>query len=127
MRIGTTYGTPLLPSSAVRAACKDDAMTDAMTDPRTGGESEVRTGGLAAWAPRITPPIGVDLTNEQALACAFRILAADGVSENIAGHITWADRDDGTMLVNPWGLWWEEITASDVCRVDADAAVVEGR
>lgn len=90
-------------------------------------EARGATGGLAAWAPRVTPPIGVDLTHEQALACAFRILAADGFSENIAGHITWADRDDGTMLVNPWGLWWEEVRASDVCRVDADAQVVAGR
>jgi ribulose-5-phosphate 4-epimerase/fuculose-1-phosphate aldolase len=30
------------------------------------------------------------------------------------------------MLVNPWGLWWEEVTASDVIRVDADGHVIEG-
>ena len=31
------------------------------------------------------------------------------------------------MLVNPWGLWWQELTASDICQVDADAHVVRGR
>lgn len=84
-------------------------------------------GGLARWAPSVMPPVGVDLTHEQALACAFRILAATGFSENLGGHITWVDGDDATMLVNPWGLWWEEVTASDVCRVDRAGERVAGR
>ncbi len=84
-------------------------------------------GGLARWAPRVTPPIGVDLTPEQALACAFRILAGIGFSENVGGHITYVDGTDGSMLVNPWGLWWEEIAASDLCRVDSDGVQVAGR
>lgn len=88
---------------------------------------ELSAGGAAVWSPSITPPIGVELTEHQALACAFRILARDGFSENIAGHITWATADNSSMLVNPWGLWWEEISATDVCRVDLDANVLEGR
>ena len=88
---------------------------------------EERKGGLEVWAPRITPPIGVDLSDEQALACAFRILAGEGFSENIAGHITWQRPGDDDLLVNPWGLWWEEIRASDICRVDLQANVVAGR
>ncbi len=82
---------------------------------------------MDGWQPSATPPIGVELTDEQKLACAFRILAHDGFSENMAGHITWADRDDDSLLINPWGLWWEEVSASDVCRVDANGAVVEGK
>ncbi|MTA44560.1 MAG: hypothetical protein F2947_04500, partial [Actinobacteria bacterium] len=31
-------------------------------------------GGADAWSPSITPPIGVELTDEQKLACSFRIL-----------------------------------------------------
>ena len=84
-------------------------------------------GDGAGWAPRVVPPIGVDLGAEQKLACAFRILAREGFSENMAGHITWADRDDGSLLINPWGLWWDEVKGSDVCRVDAGGAVIEGR
>jgi hypothetical protein len=68
-----------------------------------------RAGGTAVRAPSIVPPIGVELSDEQKLACAFRILARDGLSENIAGHITWQHPDSDTMLVNPWGLWWREI------------------
>lgn len=87
----------------------------------------VREGGTARWSPSVIPPIGVDLTLRQELACAFRILARAGFSENIAGHITWAPDETGDMWVNPWGLWWEEVKASDVCRVDAAGRVLEGR
>ncbi len=86
-----------------------------------------RTGGLARWAPRVTPGIGKQLTTRQELACAFRILARTGFSENIAGHITVAVPGGDHMLVNPWGLWWEEITASDVCEITSDGDVVDGR
>ncbi len=99
-------------------------MTDTVSS-RPSGES--KRGGLAVWAPKITPPIGVDLTDEQKLACAFRILAKDGFSENLAGHITWQRPGASSMLVNPWGLWWREISASDICAVDEDANVIGGK
>ena len=86
-----------------------------------------RRGGLEVWAPSKVPPIGVDLSNEQALAVAFRHLAAIGFAENMAGHITWQPDGQTDMFVNPWGLWWAELTASDICAVDADARVVRGR
>ncbi|MET4433120.1 class II aldolase/adducin family protein, partial [Mycolicibacterium sp. 624] len=73
---------------------------------------EVRRGGLGVWAPSKVPPIGVDLTNEQQLAVAFRHLADIGIAENMAGHITWQLDGQTDMLVNPWGLWWQELTAS---------------
>jgi ribulose-5-phosphate 4-epimerase/fuculose-1-phosphate aldolase len=95
-------------------------------EPGAATTDEPRRGGLDAWAPSVTPPVP-DLTDEQALACAFRILAHGGFSENMAGHITWQRPGDEHMLVNPWGLWWDEITASDLCVVDADAAIVSGK
>ncbi len=93
----------------------------------TDAEKVVKKGGLAVWAPRVTPPIGVDMSDEQKLACAFRILAREGFAENLAGHITWQRPGDTNMLVNPWGLWWREVSASDVCSVDEDANVVGGK
>lgn len=86
-----------------------------------------RTGGLARWAPRVMPGIGKRLSARQELACAFRILARTGFSENIAGHITLAVPGGDHMLVNPWGLWWEEITASDICEITSDGHVIDGR
>jgi ribulose-5-phosphate 4-epimerase/fuculose-1-phosphate aldolase len=99
-------------------------VAEATQPPATGDE---RRGGLDVWRPSVTPPIGVDLTDEQALACTFRILARDGFAENLSGHITWQRPGDETMLVNPWGLWWRELSASDICAVDLDATVVAGR
>ncbi|WP_319431716.1 class II aldolase/adducin family protein [Mycobacterium sp. RTGN5] len=88
---------------------------------------EVRQGGLGVWAPSKTPPIGVELTDEQKMAVAFRHLADIGLAENMAGHITWQPEGRTEMFVNPWGLWWQELTASDICVVDEDAHVVRGR
>ena len=89
--------------------------------------SEVRRGGLGVWAPSTMPPIGVDLSDEQKMAVAFRHLAGIGFAENMAGHITWQPEGRSDMYVNPWGLWWQELTASDICVVDEDAHVVRGR
>jgi ribulose-5-phosphate 4-epimerase/fuculose-1-phosphate aldolase len=75
--------------------------------------------------PRPGPGIGRDLTVAQQLACALRILAGDGWKENLSGHVTWATPDGG-MWVNPWGIWWDEVRASDIVRLDADGNIVEG-
>ena len=61
------------------------------------------------------------------MAVAFRHLASIGFAENMAGHITWQPDGRSDMYVNPWGLWWQELTASDICVVDEDARVVRGR
>ena len=81
---------------------------------------------MAVRLPRPGPGIGHDLTVQQELACALRILARDGWRENLSGHITVAT-DDGGMWCNPWGLWWEEVRASDILRLDADGRIVDGR
>lgn len=87
-----------------------------------------RQGGRAVWEPRVMPPISRgELTDEQTLAAAFRVLAREGFSENMAGHITWQRTGQTDMLVNPWGLWWDEVSAADICTVDEDANVVSGR
>ncbi len=75
--------------------------------------------------PRPGPGVGRELTVPQQLACALRILAHEGWRENLSGHITWA-APDGGMWCNPWGLWWDEVRASDVLRLDADGEIVEG-
>ena len=87
----------------------------------------MRTGTTFSYVrePRPGPGIGRELSEPQQLACALRILAAEGWRENMSGHITWATADGG-MWCNPWGLWWEEVRASHVIRLDADGKVVEG-
>ena len=80
------------------------------------------------WVPAALAPTGVDLDDRQKLACLHRILASTGFTENMAGHVTMAV-GDGTddMWASPWGLWWHEVRASDLCRVDANGNVVDGR
>lgn len=75
--------------------------------------------------PRPGPGIGRELTVAQQLACALRILAREGWKENLSGHVTWATPDGG-MWVNPWGVWWDDVRASQIIRLDADGNVVEG-
>jgi len=76
--------------------------------------------------PRPGPGVGRELTVPQQLACALRILAQEGWRENLSGHITWATPDGG-MWCNPWGIWWDEVRASDILRLDADGEIVEGK
>jgi ribulose-5-phosphate 4-epimerase/fuculose-1-phosphate aldolase len=76
--------------------------------------------------PRRGPGLPHELSPEQELACALRILAREGWSENLSGHVTVATPDAG-MWCNPWGMWWEEVRASDILRLDPDGEIVEGQ
>jgi ribulose-5-phosphate 4-epimerase/fuculose-1-phosphate aldolase len=76
--------------------------------------------------PNRGPGLPQELSPQQELACALRVLAREGWRENLSGHITVATPDGG-MWCNPWGIWWEEVRASDVLRLDADGDIVEGR
>lgn len=70
-------------------------------------------------------PLLPELTPQQELALLARALHREGYDDHIAGHITLA-QPDGTFLVNPWELAWDEITADDIIRVDDTGAIVEG-
>ena len=64
---------------------------------------------------------------KQRLAGGFRVLAALGLSEGVAGHITARDPEfTDTFWVNPFGMGFGEVKASDLIRVDRRGVVVEG-
>jgi ribulose-5-phosphate 4-epimerase/fuculose-1-phosphate aldolase len=67
-----------------------------------------------------------DLTEREQLACALRVLANLEYNENFTGHITWQLAGTDELIVNPWGRWWNEVTASQLCRVNLDGTVIEG-
>jgi ribulose-5-phosphate 4-epimerase/fuculose-1-phosphate aldolase len=67
-----------------------------------------------------------DLTGHQQVALLARLLFAEGYDDHLAGHITLRE-GDGTILVTPWGLTWDEIRASDIMRIDIDGNVLEGK
>lgn len=59
------------------------------------------------------------------VALLARALCREGYDDHIAGHIAYL-QPDGTFLVNPFELPWDEVRASDIMRIDADGNVLEG-
>ncbi|MCB2046805.1 MAG: class II aldolase/adducin family protein [Novosphingobium sp.] len=57
------------------------------------------------------------------LAAAFRLCALRGWDDHIATHMS-ARLPDGTFLLNPFGMLFEEITASSLMRVDLEGNVI---
>ena len=78
------------------------------------------------------PPVFATLAEErlhrkQRLAGAFRLFSRFGFSEGVAGHITVRDPEfPGRFWVNPFGVHFGHIRASDLVLVDEAGDVVEG-
>jgi ribulose-5-phosphate 4-epimerase/fuculose-1-phosphate aldolase len=81
---------------------------------------------LLTW-PKAMKGVGRELSPQQQLACLLRITAAEGWTENVGGHITVVQEGTDNFWVNPWGIWWEEVCASDIIVVDRDGHAIEGR
>lgn len=58
------------------------------------------------------------------LAAAFRLAALFGWDDHVATHMS-ARLPDGSFLMNPFGLMFDEITASSLMRMDLDGNVLE--
>ncbi len=91
----------------------------------TGEESRATEIAVEPLAKPIAPPLP-DLTPAQELALLARVLFREGYNDHLAGHITYK-QPDGTFLVNPFGLTWGEVKASDVMRMDADGNELAGK
>jgi len=78
-------------------------------------------------APVYSDPQEARQKGKERLAGAFRIFAKNGFDEGVAGHITLRDPiDPSTFWVNPFGLHFSLITASDLIQVDHSGAVIAG-
>lgn len=64
-----------------------------------------------------------EATMRRDLAACFRLCALNGWDDHIATHMS-ARLPDGSFLLNPFGLLFEEITASSLMRVDFDGNVI---
>jgi ribulose-5-phosphate 4-epimerase/fuculose-1-phosphate aldolase len=61
------------------------------------------------------------------LAGAFRLFARFGYDEGVAGHITVRDPERADCFwVNPFGMHFSQIRASDLVLVNANGEVIEG-
>lgn len=70
-------------------------------------------------------PLLPELTPQAELALLCRLLYAEGYNDHIAGHISFKQAD-GSILINPWELAWDELTASDILRLNQHGKVIEG-
>ena len=60
------------------------------------------------------------------LAAAYRLVALWGMDEMIANHISVrVPGEEDTFLINPYGYFYEEITASSLIKIDLDGNVVQ--
>jgi len=65
---------------------------------------------------------------KQRLAAAFRLFARFGFDEGVAGHITARDPERlDHFWVNPFGMYFGQIRASDLILVNDRGEVVEGK
>lgn len=65
---------------------------------------------------------------KQRLASVFRVFARFGFEEGVAGHVTARDPElHDHFWVNPFGMAFSQIKASDLLLVDHDGNIVEGR
>ena len=58
------------------------------------------------------------------LAAAYRLIALFGWDDHIANHLS-IRLGDGSFLINPFGLLFEEITASNLIRLDMAGTLIE--
>ena len=58
------------------------------------------------------------------LAACYRLMALYGMTDLIYNHITARVPDDGHVLINPYGMLYEEITASSLIKIDLEGNTV---
>lgn len=59
-------------------------------------------------------------TARQELAACYRIFDMLGWSESIYNHITLRVPGQDAFLINPFGLLWSEVTASNLIKIDSE-------
>ncbi|MBJ7293490.1 MAG: class II aldolase/adducin family protein, partial [Ilumatobacteraceae bacterium] len=69
----------------------------------------------------LLPPIGP----RQELVLLARTLLLEGYNDHLAGHITYK-QPDGTFLVNPWPLVWDEFGPDDVIAMNEHGEKLSG-
>src|SRR5215471_7841328 len=83
----------------------------------------IRTSTTAVIRQRETSQVERDARIE--LAACYRIFDMLGWSEMIFNHITLRlPGPERHFLINPYGLWYREVTASNLVKIDIDGNVI---
>ncbi|KAI8956274.1 class II aldolase and Adducin domain-containing protein [Xylaria longipes] len=100
-----------------------------MSPHSTKGTPGMETAALGKFPkpPSFKDPLDERQYLKQRLALAFRLFAKQRFDEGVAGHITVRDPiDPTTFWVNPFGVAWPLLRASDLIRVDHNGQIVDG-
>ncbi|EER26688.1 hypothetical protein D8B26_002910 [Coccidioides posadasii str. Silveira] len=107
--------------------------TQTATKPASAARDNLTiTSGKPEFKAFPKPPVFEDKYKEREylkgrLAAAFRIFGKNGYDEGVAGHITIRDPVDATTFwVNPFGVAFSLIKASDLIHVDHEGNVIGG-
>jgi len=76
-----------------------------------------------------TPPAASAAADRQAridLAAAFRLAVRMDLHEGVCNHFTLMLADGKRFLLNPYGLHWSEVSASNLLALDASGNILEG-
>lgn len=83
------------------------------------GANELRISSMKALCSEEEWTARVDL------AACYRLVEMYGMSDMMANHISArVPGEEGTYLINPYGMMYEEITASSLIKVDLDGNVL---
>ncbi|KAL1869655.1 hypothetical protein Daus18300_005510 [Diaporthe australafricana] len=96
--------------------------------PQTPPVAALATGGYAfPGIPHISDPYRKRQWQLHHMAGAFRVFARKGFTEGTSGHISVRDPvDPNTFWINPMGVHFGMLKASDMVQVDEDGQVIGG-
>ncbi|KAL5631082.1 hypothetical protein BROUX41_000954 [Berkeleyomyces rouxiae] len=106
--------------------------TSAAAEPATNTDNEnfarIVTGGIPhPGIPTFTDPYQKRQWQLEHMAGAFRVFARKGFTEGAAGHISVRDPvDPSTFWINPMGVHFGMLKASDMVHVDENGNVIGG-
>ena len=101
-------------------------LTDIIVAPSGADAGDLLPKGTYPWSGASTPH-EERVHRKQRLAAAFRLFAKFGFDEGVAGHITARDPERlDHFWVNPFGMPFAKVKASDLLLVDDQGQVVEG-
>jgi len=98
------------------------------TIPHTAVESGLKSQGRSLPTPPTFDSIPEERQyRKEQLAAGFRLFGRFGFSEGVAGHITVRDPENPEWFwVNPFGMSFNQIKASDLLLVDHGGEILHG-
>ena len=109
------------PSILHRASSPRGMARDWREEENSLGDRQVEQDrAMATQLRRNSDCSEAEWTARQELAACYRIFDMLGWSESIYNHITVRVPGEEAFLINPYGLLWSEVTASNLIKIDSD-------